>query len=265
MRLTLIITTYERSDALAAVLRSVARQSLQPYEVIVADDGSGPETAEVVKAAAKQLNIIHEWRKHDGFRVARMRNCAIARASCDYIVSVDGDILLHRDFLTDHAAAAKPNCCVTGGRVFLDAENTRKALERKEYWPSIVSRGVGKRHHLVRLRLLSRIFRYPNRFHHIRSCNMAFWRKDAFRINGFNEDFVGWGAEDSDFIERLKNSGVVYRAILYNALVCHLTHPAWHNEQVQVNYDRLAETRRLKLVRCENGLNRHADGNRSVG
>lgn len=258
MKISLIVTTYERPDALAVVLRSIARQSLPPFEVIVADDGSGPETAEVVRDAAKRTDaIVHVWSGHDGFRAARMRNLALGKAGGDYIVSIDGDILLHRHFLADHAAVAERNHFVFGGRALLMPEATQKALDADEYWPFPWSAHVRKRHHLLRSRLLSRLFRGPNRFHYVKSCNMAFWRDDAFKVNGFNEDFIGWGAEDNEFAERLANGGVIGKALLYGALCCHLHHPPLTNANLGANLELLAKTRAAKSAWCENGLSSH--------
>lgn len=254
MRISLIVTTYERPDALSAVLRSIERQSLPPDEIIVADDGSGPETADVIHNAAKRMNILHEWRKHDGFRAARMRNRALIRASGEYVVSIDGDILLHRHFVADHAVAARSGICFFGDRVWLCPEATRRAIEEEAYWPSLWDAGVRKRHHLLRLQCISRFLGITDRHRRAMSCNMAFWRDDAFKVNGFNEDFVGWGYEDRDFTERLSNRGIRCRALYGSALTCHLYHPCRKDTNFPVNYERLRKVRETGEVWCENGL-----------
>lgn len=262
MKISLIVTTYERPDALAAVFRSIERQSLRPDEVVVADDGSGPETAEVVRGAAKRMNVLHEWREHDGFRAARMRNRALARASGEYIVIIDGDILAHRDFLADHAHAARPNCFFVGKRVFLGPETTRLALESEAYWPSIWSAGIMRRRHLVRSRFVTRLLGTTGR--HARSYNMAFWREDAVAVNGFNEDFVGWGGEDEEFAARLTNNGVKDRSLACSALACHLYHPSRPNANLRANIELLTGARETGAVWCGNGLTRDGGARRDA-
>src|SRR5262245_41559529 len=103
MRTCLVIATYERPDALARVLASVARQSRAPDEVIVADDGSGPATEEIVTAFAARSTVPLRFLReaHAGFRAGRVRNRAIAQTDCDYIVLIDGDMVLHPQFIAD--------------------------------------------------------------------------------------------------------------------------------------------------------------------
>jgi glycosyltransferase involved in cell wall biosynthesis len=98
VRSTLIVTTYEWPAALDLTLKSIARQSVAPGELIVADDGSGPETARVVERWRGRLRapLLHLWQPHEGFQLARSRNRAIAAATGEYLIVVDGDMVLHR-------------------------------------------------------------------------------------------------------------------------------------------------------------------------
>lgn len=259
MRISLMISTYERPDALAAVLRSVERQSLRPHEVIIGDDGSGPETAEVVKAAGDRgLPIIHAWLAHDGFRLARMRNHSAARATGEYLVITDDDVILHPEFLADHGRAARPGFFVQGSRALLGEEPSRVALERDAYWPGLFTPEVGNRKNLIRSRLLSRLFsKEVAGLRGIRTANFALWREDFVRVNGFNEEFVGWGREDSEFVTRLFNSGVRRRNIRFAALGCHLHHPPRSRDALHENDVKLAAAIDAKATRCESGLNLH--------
>ena len=58
---------------------------------------------------------------------------------------------------------------------------------------------------------------------------MAFFKQDCLNINGFNNDFEGWGREDSEFIVRLLNSGINRKNIRFNAIQFHL----WHKENIR--------------------------------
>ena len=101
MQISLIITTYNRPDALLLVLKSVEHQSLVPNEVIIADDGSNDKTQELIDdfITHSNINIIHSFQKDKGFRAAKSRNKAISKSTGDYIILIDGDMILHRNFI----------------------------------------------------------------------------------------------------------------------------------------------------------------------
>jgi glycosyltransferase involved in cell wall biosynthesis len=254
LRISLIVTTYERPDALAAVLRSVVRQTRRPDEVLIGDDGSGQETAEVINSFADKLIIVHEWREHKGFQVSRMRNCCLSRATGDYVVMIDGDLLLHPKFLADHESAARVGYFVQGKRILLDEAATRLALEAETYWPSIWDKGLERRRHVLRLPWLTRLFQNARHLRGIRGCNFAFWLADAKRVNGYNEDFVGWGREDDEFALRLWNSGIRRLNLRFAGLGCHLYHPPRDLEKLAANDRLLEEARMRKATWCEKGL-----------
>lgn len=261
MKISLLISTYERPDALAAVLRSVERQTKKPHQIVVGDDGSGESTKRVIEAArGRGLPVEHAWLPHDGFRLARMRNCAAARATGDYLVIMDDDILLHPEFLADHEAAAREGFFAQGGRALLGEEASRRVLAGETDWPGFFSSGVGNRKNILRSPFLSRLFAGEVKGKRgIRTCNFALWREDYFRVNGFNEDFVGWGREDSEFVTRLFLSGVRRRNIKFAALGCHLHHPPRSREGIAVNDNLLSATEDAGAVRCERGVNVHLD------
>ncbi len=265
MRITLLITTYERPDALGAVLRSVCRQTRPADQVIVADDGSGPKTKAVAESFADKLPLRHEWLAHDGFRAGRMRNLGLAHATGEYVVFIDDDILLHREFLADHEQAARPETFVQGSRALLSPALTQKAIAAETYWPGFFSRGVKKRKNLIRSWLLADFLGgVSDALKGIRTCNFAVWREDAVRINGFDEDFFGWGREDSEFAARLLNSGILRRNLRHAALTCHLDHPPRPRDRLAGNDALLEETIREKLIFRPHGLDKHMSSHNPV-
>lgn len=258
MKLALVIITYERPDALAAVLRSVGRQTVAPDEIVIGDDGSGPETARVIESARESgLELVHEWREHDGFRAARMRNCALARVTSDYVVFIDGDLLLHPEFVRDHRAIARRGYFVQGKRALLGDKATERALRSEEYWPSLFCLDVERRRHLLRLPFLARICPEVDHLRGIRSCNFGVWMDDVRLVNGFNEDFVGWGREDDEFAMRLHNGGVKRMNLRCSGVGCHLNHPPHSRDRVEVNSELAQATSEGGVVRCEQGLSLH--------
>ena len=121
MRVSVIITTYNRPDALLLVLQSIESQTKLPEEVIIADDGSDDNTEKLITnyQESSSLNIIHSWQEDKGFRVSKSRNKAIAKSSYDYIILIDGDMILHTEFIRDHINNAEPGFFIQGSRVLL--------------------------------------------------------------------------------------------------------------------------------------------------
>ena len=130
--ISVIVSTYNREDALDVVLRALARQSDRHFEIVVADDGSGPATARVVRewAAREVVPIKHVWHEDRGFRLAEIRNRGIRASAGAYIVFLDGDCIARRDFVAMHRRLAEPAWFVTGTRVLLSRELTDQVLHQ---------------------------------------------------------------------------------------------------------------------------------------
>ena len=262
MRVALAITSHERPDALNAVLASVARQRLAPDEIVVADDGSGRATQEVIEAfisnSRTPARLVSQ--PHQGFRVARLRNLAIAAASSDYLVFIDGDMLLHPEFLSDHLRVARPGFYTQGVRALADRRLTQELLSSPGQVPSPLASGLGflRRLYLLRSPALSGAARrLANGLVAIKACNQGVWRSDLLRVNGFDEDMVGWGPEDKELCARLGHAGVRRQTLLFGGIAWHLHHAAASRAALPANRARLAATQRERRIRCEHGLDAH--------
>ena len=260
MQISLIITTYNWKEALQLSLDSVLKQKVLPLEVIVADDGSAEGTGEIIKSitADSPIPIIHSWQEDKGFRLARSRNKAIARARGEYIILIDGDILLEPHFVHDHHQFARPGFFVQGTRVLLNEFLSNQVVRSGHLSATFCSQGVENRKNCLRSGFLARLFSLKSKqLRGVRTCNFAFWREDALRVNGFNEEFVGWGREDSEFIARLMNSGVRRQNVKFNALAYHLYHAINDRKHLSKNDRILQQTINQKLRWCEHGLQQH--------
>ncbi|HVO20910.1 MAG TPA: glycosyltransferase family 2 protein [Anaeromyxobacter sp.] len=263
MDLTLVVTTYNRPDALALVLKSVLAQRALPGEVVVADDGSRGDTRALVEEVACRapIPVRHCWHEDRGFRLAEIRNRALALAGGRYVVMVDGDLVLHPWFLADHARAARPGWMVQGGRVLLSEAVTREALAsgRIDFGPG--EPGTRNRKNAVRCRWLSALAsRRGDDPYRVRGANLAFWREDLLRVNGFDEDFVGWGREDSEFVARMQHAGIRRRNLKFAAVAFHLWHPEASRAALEGNQRILDRTLATGATRCTNGIDRHFRG-----
>jgi len=262
VRIALVVTTWERPDALECVLRSACGQSRPPDELIVADDGSGPATRELVAGWAHRAKfpVLHAWQPRAGWRACRARNLAVSRAEADYVVAVDGDMLLDRNFLADHEYAARPGCWVQGCRLPLGPAATLRCLAQAG--PGFVPRprDTDLRHlpQAIRLPRLSRLFTLAaNAFVAVKGCNQGFWRDDLVRVNGWDEAFAGWGPEDKELCARLTHAGLRRRTLLFAGLAWHLHHPPSPRHAAGSGHALLARTRAVRRTRCETGLDSH--------
>lgn len=254
MRVSVIVTTYNWPQALERVLAGLMRQTRPPDEVVVADDGSGGETRRVIEAATRRAGfaIGHVWQEDRGFRVARARNQAIESAQGEYLVLLDGDCVPGPRFIEDHARLAQHGRFFQGRRVLL-SQKAAKAFEPERF--SIVklffSPGLAHRHHLMRLPLPGRSTR---KIAGIMTCNMGLFRADAMAVNGFNEDFTGWGREDSEFAARLYKYGLLRKEHAFRAVCFHLWHGPSDRGRLGVNDELLKKTLANGSFWCANGI-----------
>ncbi len=258
-RVSLIISTYNRPDTLAQVLEGVARQTRAPHEVLVADDGSGPPTRKLVESWSRsgRLPLRHVWHPDDGFRKTIILNEAVAVARGDYLVFTDGDCVPHARFLEDHAALAEPGYWVQGRRCFVEERwvSTFDAGRTPVLGWMLSGRITGA---TKGLRLPFPIVRRDTAQRGIIGCNLAAWREDVVAVNGFDEEYSGWGiGEDSDLGTRLYHLGRRRKFVYGRAIVYHLNHPAAPRDHVGGSLARLEETLKSGRIRCAQGLNRH--------
>lgn len=253
---TLIIATYNKPDFLRLVFEYLQRQIVMPSEVIVADDGSGESTRHLIEEWKSRLPVplIHIWHEDKGFRLGAIRNRAIEAATGQYLIFVDGDILMHPRFVADHIAMARRGVYVTGSRCQLGEAVTTQLLEsgRPPSFAAVAHGLNGKRCPVLTPLFYYRKSRNPE---YIRACNMGVWRSDVVAVNGFNEDIEGWGHEDTEFSWRLHNSGVKKRFLKFRAVEAHL----WHGRD-KTNHSKnaavMAKARDCGLTVISNGLRR---------
>lgn len=257
---SLIISTYNWPKALELVLLSLKRQTVMPGEVIIADDGSGTETRQLIQKFQKDFPVPlhHVWHEDKGFRKTVIMNKAIAKATGDYIICIDGDIITEKHFAEDHLALAEPNVFVYGKRVKLKESILKRLFRTKKVKFNFFSRGISKRGRM--LRMLYKAEKYPAndfRFGAVRGCNMAFWRKDFIQINGYNEEMTGWGREDTEMTHRLFNIGVLGRNVKYRAVAFHIYHSDQPRDREVVNTAIEKRTIEDKLTRCKVGVDQY--------
>lgn len=261
-QITLIISTYQKPDALDQVLRGVQQQTARPGEILISDDGSGPATRDLVAQWQKKLAppVRHVWHEDLGFRKTIILNKSLAAAAGDYIVLLDGDCVPHRQFVADHADLAETGFWVQGRRCFVGEKFAPEFTAGAT--PVFAWMLQGRITGLVKgLRLPFPILRRNTGQRGIIGCNMGFWRKDLLDVNGFDEEYSGWGiGEDSDVGTRLYHLGRPRKFVYGRAIVYHLNHPMLGRAHVEASQRRLAETIASGKIRCARGVDQYLPG-----
>lgn len=274
MKISLIISTYNRPDTLELVLMSVAKQIIPEgltLEVLVADDGSGVETRDLIVKFQQDFpfKLLHIWHEDTGFRLAAIRNLATSKSSGEYLIFIDGDCLIAPDFILNQMELAEKGYFVGGNRVLLGESYTKSALSNKlinivntSIISSILARLSGKTNKwLPALRLnpsASWRKKYAQNWRRPKGCNMALWRQDCLTVNGFDEGFAGWGHEDADFLVRLLHAGIQIKDGRFAAPVYHLWHKVNDRSNEAENLVRLMERVNNKgFIRAEDGVDKY--------
>ncbi|GHT77334.1 glycosyl transferase [Bacteroidia bacterium] len=261
-KVSLIVSTYNRPAALNLCLQSIACQLILPDEVIIGDDGSKEETRDLIRSFQETFPVplIHVWQEDNGFRLAMSRNKAVAASHYEYIIEIDGDLILHRNFVADHLYFSRKGYYLKGGRVNLTEKFTNECC-KKGRLPQInlFSNGLLRRINALHSLVLSRYFssRYKKNKVAGLGCNMSFWKEDYIRINGYDEFFEGWGGEDYDFASRMTNSGAKRLYLKFSGIVYHLWHNDLYMQNKEKNFGYYYDKRNEKAVWAEKGINRY--------
>ncbi|MGZ8191789.1 MAG: glycosyltransferase family 2 protein [Methylococcaceae bacterium] len=267
--ISVIVSTYNRPDALEACIKSLSQQTECNFEILIADDGSTVETQQCIKvcSAKSPVPIIHVYQPDHGFQLSRIRNKAVAKSKGNYIIFLDGDCIVRSNFVAKHRQLAIPHYFVAGNRVLLEQTFTKKILVKQR------SLHLKKLPFFIGLRLskkinrLSPVLSLPLGFlrylqaHNWRKavgCNTAMWKDDFIRVNGYDELFEGWGYEDSDLVIRLIHAGIKRKEGRFAVPVLHLWHPQNDRSQQDSNYQRLMDRlERQDFIIAEKGVSQY--------
>jgi glycosyltransferase involved in cell wall biosynthesis len=254
-QISLVVGTYNQPRRLKRVLEALAAGSQKPGEILIADDGSGVATRELVERWAEHgvLPITHVWQEDEGFRKSRIQNRAFARARGAYLVLLDGDCIPHRDFVRDHADLAEEGYFVQSRRAHLLKTHVPAYLnDPKPFWHLVLAGRVKRPRNGVRYPVP--FIRKDEDVSFTLGCNYAAWTADVRAVNGYDEAFEGYGSEDWDLALRLVHLGRRRKHVRGRAAVLHLDHPLKSRLHAERNRALLEETRTTGRVRCTQGI-----------
>lgn len=253
----LLVTTYDLPEVLKVTLHSVIGQSVKPGLVVVADDGSGPETLHAVKEilGPSELRWCHVWHPRNGVRQSRIKNLAVRHADLPYLIFIDQDVVLNPAFIKDHLSMAEEGVFLQGKRALLPDHYTKRILaDGKFISPAPWARGLGNRKNTLRFPALGRLLARHKSFQtSLRGCNLSMFHANFLKVDGFDETFdQSWGREDSDICYRLFHSDVRIKNLWFLALQYHLHHDvdkAWQKTRLDSEIQRILQEKRVKALK----------------
>lgn len=256
----LLISTYNWPAALRLVLTSALEQTVKVNEILIADDGSNNETKLLIEEMQKLsgVPIRHFWQEDNGFRKSKILNKAVAATAVDYIIQVDGDCIMHPKFVEDHLNHLQKGVYLYGSRVNILPDFVAQVLENRVTHFNFFSKEIKNKTRSIHLQFLSKLYRpHDGISSKFRGCNVSFWRQDFIDINGYNEDYEGWGREDSDLVIRMGNKGVKAKRLRYAGIVYHIHHKINSKHNFELNDKMQNETIEKKITFIENGVNKY--------
>jgi len=260
MKTSVIVTTYNRPDALKRVLDGLLSQTRLPDEIIVADDGSGNPTKSMLQPYLNhtRVRIRHVWQEDIGFRAARIRNMAITESNGDYLILLDGDCIPAKYFVRDHLDLSQKGCFFQGKRVIVN-QSVERGFDHNACNSNTIlmihalKKEISNRHHIFRIPFFPSFT--TSKLSGVRSCNMGLFRDDIEAVNGFNHDFNGWGREDSELVVRLFKYGLKRKENPFKAICFHLWHYENKRNYLEKNDKILKKAMESESFFCKSGLN----------
>jgi glycosyltransferase involved in cell wall biosynthesis len=263
---TLFVSTYEMPRHLELVFAGIARQSAQDFEVVICNDGSGSETGAIIEKLKSEnaFPVHHVWQEHKGFRKCRILNEGLRQTTGRVCIFLDGDCIPHKHYIRDHLEMQEEGRYLAGRRVEL-GEKISAGLS-----PAQVREGFFDFPHPSFIKsvlsgdsqYLQRSIRFPwksvrsflkmDRVVDLKGCNYSVPRRALEELNGFDEEYEGYGREDTDVEIRLQHLGLKIKSMKGVALQFHVWHP--RREFTPANDNRLDELMKSGKFRCEQGL-----------
>ncbi len=254
---SLIITTYNQKERLALVLDSVKNLEPLPDEVLIADDGSREDTAKLIQAYQKDFpcKLEHIWQEDEGFRAAASRNKAINASNSEYIILIDGDMILEKNFIGDHLNFASLKTILQGSRTILNKNESKELLSKNDFSLAFDKKGFKNQRNIFLAKCVYKFSKLTKKFFKksqlvkgSKTCNMSFYKSDFEAIEGFNEKFIGWGREDSEFVARFLFNDGVFKRLKFNALAYHIYHEENSKNMLEINHQIYLETIKNKKI-----------------
>ncbi len=268
MKMSIILSTYNSPKWLEKVLWGYKSQSVQDFEIVIADDGSKGDTKQLVDSFSGQFknSLVHVWHEDKGFRKTIILNKAILASNTDYLLFSDGDCIPRNDFVETHIKYREPGYFLSGGYYKLPLDISQKITEQ-----NIINQDCfdlkwlklnGLPSTYKNLKFVAKDWKLENLLNKITTTKPSWnghgasgWKTDIVKVNGFDER-MEWGAEDREMGDRLWNLGIKSKQIRYSAICIHLDHARGyvHEEALKNNHKIWNETKHHKKIYTDYGI-----------
>lgn len=268
-KISIIVSTYNSEAWLEKVLWGFQYQTFKDFEVVIADDGSGPKTRTLLEEMKEKVfyPIVHVWQEDDGFQKSRILNKATTACNSPYIIMTDGDCIPREDFVEVHYINKEPGYFISGGYYMLPMNIslaiTKKDIEEQNcfniQW--LKEKGIPKTFKNNKLTARGFISKFFNTITPTNASwnghNSSGWKKDILNVNGFDER-MQYGGQDRELGERLFNYGIKSKQLRYSAVCVHLDHKRGYKtpESIEKNRSIRKETKKKKLVWTHYGISK---------
>lgn len=256
--ISIIISTYNSKEWLKKVLIGFNQQTLQNFEIVIADDGSREDTKNMIDSFEAVYPITHVWHEDNGFQKSQILNKAILACKTDYIIMSDGDCIPRKDFVAVHDNYKEPGYFLSGGYYKLTMPISEKIdqniIEKQTCFDLgwLLKNGLKKSFKNNKLNSFGSKAKFLNWITPTKATwnghNASGWKKDILAVNGFDER-MQYGGQDRELGERLMNLGIRSKQIRYSAIVIHLDHPRGYmnKESWEINNNIRKNTRSKKI------------------
>lgn len=269
---SVIFTTYNSPSWLEKVLWGFLEQTNKDFEIIVADDGSSIETADLIKRFQLEFSIPirHVWQEDDGFQKCRIMNKAILASRSDYLIFTDGDCIPRADFVEQHLKLRERKAYLSGGYfklpMTISQDITREDIINQRPFDSswLVKKGMKKSHKFMKLEAKGKKAEFLNWLSPARPTwnghNASCYKEFALAVNGF-EETMQYGGEDCEFGDRLVNLGLKPKRIRYSAVCVHLDHKRGYVKPEMLIKNKIirADTKKNKVIKSRLGIEQYLD------
>jgi glycosyltransferase involved in cell wall biosynthesis len=254
LKVSLIISTYNSALKLKKVLEHIKGGSILPDEIIISDDGSNNETVKIVMEWQSEMPIKHIWHEDKGFRKCKILNKSLNSINYNYAIFLDGDCIPHKSFVADHKYLAQKGFFIQGRRCFVQEKEVSKLINNKTNIRKLFLTGKLSGY-FKSIRFPKPIIKTNRSQRGLIGCNWSAWYDDLLEVNGFDEDYEGWGiGEDSDICTRLYNLGRERKFVYGHAIVYHLNHPELPKSHHLDSQYKLSNVIKSGKIKCDNGI-----------
>lgn len=270
MKVSVIISFYNKIEILKLLIEGFERQSFNDFEIIIADDGSKPEVVESINKLinSASISIKHIWHEDNGWQKNIILNKAVLNTTGEYLIFVDGDCIPHRHFVKDHHENRISNTILTGRRVKLSEKVSQKLtvnkvssgfLDRRFFSSVLLDSLFGKTKQIEKgfriFGLCKQVYARNNPKREVLGCNFSLFKKDLLLINGFDERYLGPGiGEDIDIDLRFCNNGGEVKLFKFGAIQYHVYHPLLSRYDKKNNLKIFKENKELNIKGTNFGI-----------